>query len=80
MPGFDRREVVTIGRGQAGWSPDHEIHEIEAALAAALGRHEIALARLRRTLPSPPAAIVRELEAAEQELRAAQARRDTIRR
>jgi hypothetical protein len=72
--------LVTIGRGSTGWSADHEAHEIEAALAAALGRHETALARLRRTLPSPPAAIVRELEAAEQELRTAQARRDTIRR
>jgi hypothetical protein len=69
MPDFYRRDLVTA-----------ETQEVEETLAATLGRHEIALARLRRALPQPSSAIVRELEAAEAAVRAAQARRDAIRR
>ncbi len=77
MPGYDHRDVLTVGRT---WTPAETLQEVETALEAALGRHEIALARLRRSLPWPSAAEVRELEAAEQELRTVQARRDTLRR
>lgn len=80
MPTFDRRELVTSGRRSTGWNSPDETDLAEAALEAALGRHEIALARLRRELPSPSPSLVRELEASEQELRAAQARRDAVRR
>jgi len=52
----------------------------EAALGAALCRHELALARLRLELPSPSASAVRELEAAERDLKAVLARRDRARR
>jgi hypothetical protein len=47
-----------------------------AALAGALSRHETALARLRLSLPSPSAATIRELEAAERALKEILARRD----
>ena len=77
MPFYDHRDVLAVGRQ---WATAETLLEVESALAAALGRHEIALARLRRSLPWPSAAEVRELEAAEQELRAVQARRDTLRR
>jgi hypothetical protein len=50
------------------------------ALAAALCRHELALARLRLELPSPSNGVVRELEAAERDLKAILARRDDAQR
>jgi hypothetical protein len=52
----------------------------DAVLAAALCRHELALARLRLELPSPSDGAVRELEAAERDLKAVLAERDRVRR
>jgi hypothetical protein len=60
------------GRGLPPPDPDPE----RAVLAAALNRHEAALARFRRELPSPSNAAVRELEDAERALKAIQAERD----
>ena len=73
-PGSSWRERSMTGRDARppiGTDPDEE------ALAAALSRHETALARLRQSLPSPPKAVVLELEAAERALRAILALRDS---
>ena len=73
VPDTDGRDCLAAGPFD---SPDPEV----AALTEALGRHETALARLRQALPSPPAAAIRELEAAERALKAILARRDSAAR
>ncbi len=68
VPGTDGRD-----RFATPFGPDDAE---AAALADALSRHETALARLRLALPSPSAATIRELEAAERALKDILARRD----
>ncbi|MEI9982128.1 MAG: hypothetical protein WDN69_02285 [Aliidongia sp.] len=68
-PGTDERGRIASDRA----APPHPD---DTALAAALCRHETALARLRLALPSPSAAIIRELETAERALKEILARRD----
>jgi len=77
-PGASGWERIVVGRDTSPVPP--EADPDEAALAAALSRHETALARLRLALPSPSTAIIRELEAAERALRDILARRDGERR
>jgi len=74
VPDTDGRERVAAGR-TAPFGPDEPDAEA-AALAEAFSRHETALARLRLALPSPSAASIRELEAAERALKDILARRD----
>ena len=79
--------MVPGAGGQERFMPDREITPPssepiadDAALAAALGRHELALARLRLALPAPSDGAFRELEVAERALRAILAQRDRARR
>ena len=74
VPDTDGREQFAAGRA-APFGPDESDAEV-AALADALSRHETALARLRLALPSPSAAAIRELEAAERALKEILTRRD----
>jgi hypothetical protein len=78
--GFDWREFMAPGRRSPGPLPTEDDGSLQTTLETALGRHETALARLRLELPSPSALVCRELEAAENALRAVQARRDQLRR
>ncbi len=74
VPATDGQERFAAGRA-APFGRDEPDPEA-AALADALSRHETALARLRLALPSPSAAAIRELEAAERALKEILARRD----
>jgi hypothetical protein len=78
VPDTDGRGRVAAGRAApfGPLEPDPDA----AALAEALSRHETALARLRQALPSPSAAAIRELEAAERALKEVLARRDGAQR
>jgi hypothetical protein len=73
-PGTSGQERFMPGRDAAG--PSSQPIADDAALAAALARHELALARLRLELPSPSDGAFRELEAAERALKAILAQRD----
>jgi hypothetical protein len=75
--GSSWREGSKVGQDAL---PPTDADPDRAALAAALSRHEAALARFRLELPSPSNSAVRELEAAERALKAIQARRDHLRR
>ena len=77
-PGAGGQERFTPDRNVAG--PSAQPIADDAALAAALARHELALARLRLELPSPSDSAFRELEAAERALKAILAQRDRARR
>jgi hypothetical protein len=67
----ERRMVWAGGAGTPAGDQDQD-----ALLAAALSRHEVALARFRQELPSPSERMVRELQAAERQLKAILEQRD----
>jgi hypothetical protein len=69
--GQERQIAWADGAGAPAGDQDRD-----ALLAAALSRHEVALARLRQELPSPSERMVRELQAAERHLKAILEQRD----